>query len=72
MTSIQKLSGGRARFGIGTGDSAVRNIGARVDETEAFCRTFSTLCRGETIPYDVRLNFDAEPVPLILAADGPA
>ena len=49
MASVQQVSGGRAFFGVGTGDSALRNIGTRaatVDELEDYCRTFKTLCAG--------------------------
>ena len=49
FVALQQLSGGRAVFAIGTGDSAVRNIGerpARVEEIEAWCRAFADLVAG--------------------------
>src|SRR5688572_25931239 len=71
---------GRAIFGIGTGDSAVNNVGRRAakrDEIEAYCRAFKAMVRGEIARYDDRemcLLWDvpgSDPVPLFLAAEGP-
>jgi 5,10-methylenetetrahydromethanopterin reductase len=80
FAALQELSNGRAIFGVGSGDSAVKNVGrraARRDEMEAYCRAFKAMVRGEIARYDDRemcLLWDvpaADPVPVFLAAEGP-
>src|SRR5438128_1244446 len=49
IMTIQKLSGGRAFFGIGPGDSAIYNIGARplpIKEFEEYALAVKGLCAG--------------------------
>ena len=77
MASVQQVSGGRAFFGVGTGDSALRNIGTRaatVDELADYCRAFKTLCAGGDAEWNgqrMSMKWDTEPVPLWLSAEGP-
>ncbi len=77
MGAIQQLSAGRTSFGIGTGDSALLNIGerpSRVAELEEYALAFKALTSGETATWrgkEMRLSWDAPSVPLIVAADGP-
>ncbi len=77
FAALQQLSEGRAIFGIGTGDSAVKNMGGRaatVDQIADYCRAFRDLVHGRTTTYDdrpMRLLWDAPSVPLYLAAEGP-
>ena len=77
FVALQQLSGGRAVFAIGTGDSAVRNIGerpARVAEIEAWCRAFADLVAGRRAHWrerEFQLEFETDPLPLWIAADGP-
>jgi 5,10-methylenetetrahydromethanopterin reductase len=74
---LQRLSGGRFRYGVGTGDSAVRLAGvraARVADMEEFCLAFRDLVHNREAKWrgkPLRLQFDADPVPLWLAAEGP-
>jgi 5,10-methylenetetrahydromethanopterin reductase len=74
---LQRLGGGRLRYGVGSGDSAVRLAGvrsARVEEMEEFCLAFRALVHNRTASWrgkELRLHFDADPVPLWLAAEGP-
>lgn len=77
IASVNELSGGRAFLGIGTGDSAVLNLGlrpVRVDELREYVRTLRalwsrtpTVYRGAT----VRIEWARQPVPIFLAAEGP-
>jgi 5,10-methylenetetrahydromethanopterin reductase len=75
--ALQQVSGGRAIYGIGTGDSALVNIGRRratVDQLAAHCRSFRSLVRGEAAVVDgvtTRLSWPVPSVPLYLAAEGP-
>lgn len=77
FVALQQLSGGRAVFAIGTGDSAVRNIGERsatVAEIEAWCRAFADLVAGRSAHWrdrEFKLEFESESLPLWIAADGP-
>lgn len=55
ILTIQELSGGRARLGIATGDSAVRRLGAApapVAELERAVRAIRALLRGGPVPED--------------------
>jgi 5,10-methylenetetrahydromethanopterin reductase len=77
FAALQQLSNGRAIFGIGTGDSAVRNMGGRaatVDQIARYCKSFRQLVHGETSDFEgteMRLLWAAPSVPLYLAAEGP-
>src|SRR5262245_8867668 len=77
IASIQKLSGGRAFFGLGGGDSAVLNIGERPagrEEVLAYGQAVRALTAGETVTYrgkELRLRWESQRVPLYLAAEGP-
>lgn len=77
--SVQQLAGGRFRYGLSSGDSALRNIGvapATVAEIERAARAVKTLTAGGS--YDDRgtqlaLHWLPEPtpVPVWIAAEGP-
>ena len=77
--SVQQLAGGRFRYGLSSGDSALRNIGvkpASVAEIERTLRAVQAMTAGRT--YDDRgtplaLHWLPEPapVPVWLAAEGP-
>ena len=77
--SVQQLAGGRFRFGLSSGDSALRNIGvkpASVEAVERTMRAVQTMTAGRT--YDDRgtplaLHWLPEPtpVPVWIAAEGP-
>jgi len=77
MGAIQQLSGGRASFGIGTGDSALLNIGerpSRVAELAEYVNAFRSLVSGEVATYrghELQLQWETPPVEIIVAADGP-
>ena len=77
--SVQQISGGRFRYGISSGDSALRNIGvtpATVDELEAYVAAVQGLTAGRTVEWQgapLALHWLDEPVavPVWLAAEGP-
>jgi 5,10-methylenetetrahydromethanopterin reductase len=77
FSALQQLSHGRARFGVGTGDSAALSIGAHPAGLRAlaeYARAFVSLTRGETASYHgaaLQLEWNAPPVPLWIAAGGP-
>jgi 5,10-methylenetetrahydromethanopterin reductase len=80
METLHELSGGRARLGIGLGDSSVETLGrrpARLADLERAIQEMRALVAGETIHPDAevpwRLTY-AQPgtrVPTYLAVSGP-
>ena len=77
FAALQQVSGGRARFCIGTGDSAALTIGERpasVDELAAYARAFKALTNGDEAAFGgrtFRMEWGGPPVPLWVAAEGP-
>jgi 5,10-methylenetetrahydromethanopterin reductase len=75
--SLDELSGGRALFGIGAGDSAAHTAGtrpARVQDIEDYVLTIRSLLRGDEVEYrGAKLRMYREPkrVPIYVAAAGP-
>src|SRR4051794_17346859 len=68
--TLQKLSGGRAFYAIGPGDSAIYAVGeprVKMAELEAYALAVRALTRGEEVTYNdrtFRMNWDIDPVPL--------
>lgn len=77
FSSLQQLSNGRAMLGLGSGDSAALSIGARpaaLAELRDYAAAFTALTQGREVSHQsasVRLEWDAPPVPLMIAAGGP-
>jgi 5,10-methylenetetrahydromethanopterin reductase len=77
MSALQEVSGGRAFLGIGTGDSALVNVGekpATLARLEAYCQVVRELCAGEEVSWRghaSRLSFEPQRVPIWIAAEGP-
>jgi 5,10-methylenetetrahydromethanopterin reductase len=77
MSTLQKVSGGRAFFGIGPGDSSIYNIGAKPlprAAYEEYVLAVKGLCAGERVSYrgeTLQMHWEVAPVPLWLAGDGP-
>jgi 5,10-methylenetetrahydromethanopterin reductase len=77
--SVQQISGGRFRYGISSGDSALRNIGVRpgtVAELEDYVRAVQELTAGRAVDWQgssLQLHWldDPRPVPVWMAAEGP-
>lgn len=77
--SVQQISGGRFRFGLASGDSALRNIGVQpgsVDLIERYMRAIQTLTAGGTFEWEGAKNAlhwlpEPTPVPVWVAAEGP-
>lgn len=75
--ALQQLSGGRFRYGISSGDSALRNIGTRpatVTELEAYVGAVQRLCRGDEASWgeaSFGVHWHRAPTPVWIAAEGP-
>lgn len=77
IATIDELSGGRALLGIGTGDSAVRNIRHRpstLAELETYVTAVQRLTAGEDVQYDgaaVHTRWASRSIPVYVTAEGP-
>ena len=79
MMTLQELSGGRMRLGIGVGDSSLKTMGlaaAPRADLEAYAGTVRSLCRGETVPTQggkMELTFGSveQSTPIVIAGAGP-
>ena len=65
LTSINRVSNGRAVLGIGRGDSALAHLGrapARLAQFERYLRQLQTYLRGEAVSFEeIDIPFDAAP-----------
>jgi 5,10-methylenetetrahydromethanopterin reductase len=77
IASLQELSGGRAFLGIGTGDSAVLNLGlrpARMNALRGYVEAVRTYLTGEIADYlgrEAHVRWSRSPVPIMMSAEGP-
>jgi 5,10-methylenetetrahydromethanopterin reductase len=77
MESLQLVADGRFRYALGSGDSAVANIGrprAKIAEVEEYGRAVQGLCAGRTVTYQgqsLHLRWAGRIVPVLLCAEGP-
>lgn len=77
MATLDECSGGRAILGLGTGDSAVVNLGLRPERLAAFeekLQAIRGLMRGEEIEYrgaTLRMPWSRRDVPIVMACSGP-
>ena len=75
--TLQEISGGRAVLGVGTGDSAVVNLGMRPEKLAVFedkVRVIRGLLRGEEVEYRgsrIRMPWSRAEVPIVMACSGP-
>jgi 5,10-methylenetetrahydromethanopterin reductase len=65
ITSVQRLSNGRAVLGIGRGDSALAHLGrapARLGQFERYLRQLQAYLRGDSVPFgEIDIPADAAP-----------
>lgn len=77
IASLQELSEGRAFLGIGTGDSAILNLGlrpARMRALREYVTTVRSMLNGETVEYlgrEGHVRWSRDPVPIMMSAEGP-
>ena len=75
--SLNELSGGRAFLGLGTGDSAVLNLGlrpARLAELHHYIQSMREMLAGETSDYRgdrAHVRWANSSIPIAIAAEGP-
>lgn len=77
ISTIQQVSGGRAFFGLGSGDSSVVNIGTRPASYRAvgeYGQAVRALTNGETVAWEgseFAMHRRTQRVPLYLVPEGP-
>ena len=77
MASLQELSGGRAFLGIGTGDSAILNLGlrpARLATLREYVSALRSYMAGESAEYlgrEGHVRWSDNPAPIMMSAEGP-
>lgn len=77
IASLDVLSGGRALFGVGAGDSAAHTAGARpapVQAVEDYLLAVRGLLAGERVTYrgaELKMHWAPRAVPMYVAAAGP-
>ncbi|HZD52151.1 MAG TPA: LLM class flavin-dependent oxidoreductase [Woeseiaceae bacterium] len=77
LATLDEISGGRAVLGLGTGDSAVVNLGMRPERLAAFeekVGVIRALLRGEAVKYGgatIRMPWSRCDVPIVMACSGP-
>ena len=77
ISSLNELSGGRAFMGIGTGDSAILNLGlrpARLATVREYIGALRSFMSGEHAEYRGReghVQWSAKPAPIMMSAEGP-
>ncbi|HEX2140401.1 MAG TPA: LLM class flavin-dependent oxidoreductase [Woeseiaceae bacterium] len=77
MATLDEVSGGRAILGLGTGDSAVVNLGLKPEKLAAFeekMQVIRGLMRGDEVDYrgsKLRMPWSRRDVPIVMACSGP-
>ena len=77
IASLQELSEGRAFLGIGTGDSAILNLGLRPARMRAlgdYVAAVRAFLAGESTEYlgrEGHVRWSQDPVPIMMSAEGP-
>jgi 5,10-methylenetetrahydromethanopterin reductase len=77
IASLDEACGGRAFLGVGSGDSAVLNLGlrpARLGQMREFLHAVRELLKGCTVRYgeaEIHARWVRRRIPLVLAAEGP-
>ena len=77
IASINDVSGGRAFLGIGTGDSAVLNLGlrpAKHAQMREYIEAVRTVLTGQPYEYQgrqIHVKWSQSLVPLMISAEGP-
>lgn len=77
IASLHELSGGRAFMGIGTGDSAILNLGlrpARLAALREYVSALRSFMSGEPAEYlgrEGHVRWSREPAPIMMSAEGP-
>ena len=77
IATLNEISGGRGFLGIGSGDSAILNLGlqpARLSEMKEYISAVRALLSGQSFDYkgrSIHVQWSENPVPIVMSAEGP-
>jgi len=77
IATLNEISEGRAFLGIGSGDSAILNLGlrpARLAELQEYIEALRAILSGDSYDYkgrSIHVQWSEKPVPIIMSAEGP-
>ena len=77
IATLNELSNGRAFLGIGSGDSAVLNLGlrpAKMDDMREYVKALRAILSGHSHEYNgrtIHVQWADTPVPIVMSAEGP-
>ena len=77
IATLNEISGGRAFLGIGSGDSAILNLGlrpAKLAELQEYIEALRAILSGESYDYkgrSIHVQWSENPVPIVMSAEGP-
>ena len=77
IATLNEISSGRAFFGIGSGDSAILNLGLRPAKMSAireYIDAVRVILSGQTCNYkgrSIHVQWSEKPIPIVMSAEGP-
>ncbi len=77
IATLNEISDGRAFLGIGSGDSAILNLGlrpAKLAELHEYVQAVRTILSGQSFDYkgrSIHVQWSENPVPIVMSAEGP-
>ena len=77
IATLNEISSGRTFFGIGSGDSAILNLGlrpAKMADVREYIEAVRVILSGQTFNYKVRsihVQWSDKPIPIVMSAEGP-
>ena len=77
IATLNEISHGRAFLGIGSGDSAILNLGlrpAKMGDTREYIKALRSILSGQTYEYNgrpIHVQWSETPVPIVMSAEGP-
>ena len=77
IATLNEISDGRAFLGIGSGDSAILNLGlrpAKMADMREYIQALRTILSGQSYAYNgrsIHVQWSETPVPIVMSAEGP-
>ena len=77
IATLNEISGGRAFLGIGSGDSAILNLGlrpAKMADMREYILALRAILSGQSYDYkgrSIHVQWSENPVPIVMSAEGP-
>ena len=77
IATLNEISGGRAFLGVGSGDSAILNLGlrpAKMTDMREYIQAVRVILSGRSYDYNgrsIHVQWSQNPVPIVMSAEGP-